>query len=82
MREGEFSNIAPQLLGDVVISVETAEKEGKAAGTPTETRFAQLLIHGILHLFGYDHEKNERESLRMDKKSAALLKLIEKMEVH
>ena len=82
MREGEFSNIAPQLLGDVVISVETAEKEGKAAGTPTEIRFAQLLIHGILHLFGYDHEKNERESLRMDKKSAALLKLIEKMEVH
>ncbi|MFC1516041.1 rRNA maturation RNase YbeY [Thermodesulfobacteriota bacterium] len=81
MQEGEFSTITPQLLGDVVISIETAEKEGKKAGIETEVRFAQLLVHGILHLFGYDHEKDEKESLRMNRKSDELLKLIENREV-
>jgi len=77
MREGEFSNISPHLLGDVVISVETAEKEGRMAGISMEKRFAQLLVHGILHLFGYDHEKTERESLLMEKKNDELLEMIE-----
>jgi probable rRNA maturation factor len=78
MQEGEFSTMTPQLLGDVVISIETAEREGQMAGIQTEERFTQLLIHGILHLFGYDHEKDARESLRMDRKSDELIKLIEK----
>ena len=79
MQEGEFSNINPHLLGDVVISVETAERESRMAGISMEKRFSQLLVHGILHLFGYDHEKTERESLRMEKKNDELLKLVEMM---
>jgi probable rRNA maturation factor len=43
-----------------------------------EKRFMQLLVHGILHLVGYDHEKTEHESLLMEKKSDELLKMIEK----
>jgi len=78
MREGEFLNISPHLIGDVVISVETAEKEGRMAGINMEKRFTQLLVHGILHLFGYDHEKTEHGSLLMEKKSDELLKMIEK----
>jgi len=78
MREGEFSNITPHLLGDVVISLETAEKEAKVAGIRMEKHFKELLVHGILHLLGYEHEKTEQESLRMDKKRDELLKLIEK----
>ena len=77
MQEGEFSNISPHLIGDVVISLETAEKEGRMAGISMENRFTQLLVHGILHLFGYDHEKTEHESLLMEKKSEELLKMIE-----
>ena len=77
MQEGEFSNISPHLIGDVVISLETAEKEGRMAGISMENRFTQLLVHGILHLFGYDHEKTEHESLLMEKKSDELLDLIE-----
>ena len=76
MREGEFSNISPDLLGDVVISVETAKKEGKMAGISMEERLTQLLVHGILHLFGYDHENNAQEALRMETKSNELLNLI------
>jgi probable rRNA maturation factor len=77
MREGEFSNITPHLLGDVVISAETAEKEGKMAGISMEKRLTQLLVHGILHLFGYDHEKNEQDALRMETKSNELLALFD-----
>ena len=77
MRTGQFNNIAPQLLGDVVISIETAAREGKIAGISMEERFTQLLVHGILHLLGYDHEKTEHESLLMEKKSDELLELIE-----
>jgi probable rRNA maturation factor len=76
MREGEFAEVSPTLLGDVVISAETARQEGDASGIGWEERFSQLLVHGILHLLGYDHEKTKREALRMEKKSKELLSLI------
>ncbi|QTA91226.1 Endoribonuclease [Desulfonema magnum] len=69
-------NIMPKLLGDVVISVDTARKEGEKAGITMEERFTQLLVHGILHLIGYDHEQTEAEALRMEMKTNELLKLI------
>jgi probable rRNA maturation factor len=77
MRTDQFSNNNPELLGDVVISIETAEKEGKNIGITMEERFTQLLVHGILHLLGYDHEKSEQEADKMEKKSEEILKLIE-----
>ena len=77
MREGAFAEITPDLLGDVVISLETAEKEGLAAGMSMEERLGELLVHGILHLFGYDHEKTEKEAQRMEAKSRELLKQLE-----
>ena len=77
MKEGEFSDINPQLLGDVVISIETTEREAMQSGISTQERFAQLLVHGILHLFGFDHEKSEQDARKMDKKSNELLRLIE-----
>jgi probable rRNA maturation factor len=76
MRTDQFSNINPELLGDVVISIETAEKEGRSIGISMEERFTQLLVHGILHLLGYDHEKSQEEADKMEKKSDEILKLI------
>ena len=76
MREGAFAEINPELLGDVVISMETVEKESLAAGMPLADRLKELMIHGILHLFGYDHETSEAEARRMDAKSRELFKLI------
>ncbi len=73
MREGAFAEINPDLLGDVVISLETAEKEGLAAGMSMKDRLGELMIHGILHLFGYDHEASETEAMRMEAKSRELL---------
>ena len=80
MREGGYSEIAPQLLGDVVISVEKAADEGKSFGISMEERFLQLMVHGILHLFGYDHEKSDKEELIMEKKSEDLMQIIGKKE--
>ncbi|WP_353805754.1 rRNA maturation RNase YbeY [Desulfobacter sp.] len=77
MQEGEFSDITPGLLGDVVISLDTAEAEAIAAGISTDERMSQLLVHGILHLFGFDHELGENQAREMEEKSLALLRGIE-----
>ncbi len=63
MAQGEFSEITPQLLGDVVISVETAIKEAQELGLSLEEEIAFLLIHGILHLMGYDHTRGDRQQM-------------------
>jgi probable rRNA maturation factor len=63
MAQGEFSEINPQLLGDVVISVETAKKEAQESGLSLEEEIAFLLIHGILHLMGYDHTRGGRQRM-------------------
>ena len=77
MQEGPYADITPQLLGDVLISVETAFREGKRVGISMEERFTQLLVHGILHLLGYDHETSDEDARKMKKKSDELLKIID-----
>jgi len=57
MREGEGGNLHPDLLGDVVISTETAARDAAEAGVSFESEVLFLLLHGILHLCGYDHER-------------------------
>ena len=73
MREGRFSDLTPALLGDVVISMDTAHRESQAGGLSLEQRVTQLLVHGILHLCGYDHEQDAAGARRMAAKSRALL---------
>ena len=77
MQEGEFSNVTPGLLGDVVISLDTAQAEALSAEISTDERMSQLLIHGILHLMGFDHELGEDQARKMEKKSIELLRHIE-----
>jgi probable rRNA maturation factor len=76
MREGEYSHLTPHLLGDVVISLDTADREAQDAGVSMEIRFNELLVHGILHLFSYDHENSAEESRQMEDKSLELLELL------
>ena len=51
-----------QVLGDVVISVDRAGEQARRAGKTLEQEMEKLLIHGILHLLGYDHERSRREA--------------------
>ncbi len=56
MREGEGAGVCPQLLGDVVISIETATRQADSAGKTIVNEIVFLLAHGLLHLLGYDHQ--------------------------
>ena len=76
MREGEFPDLTPDLLGDVVISTDTAAREAQVASMSMERRFNELLVHGILHLMGYDHETSEKDARIMEEKSRKLIELI------
>ena len=70
-REGEFGDINPDILGDVVISVEKALSDAEENGLSLEDELDFLVIHGILHLLGYDHENcSEAEAQKMKEKSA------------
>jgi probable rRNA maturation factor len=50
------------LLGDVIISVEQARRQAKETKTTLKSEMVTLLIHGILHLLGYDHEPSKRQA--------------------
>ena len=60
--------LQPFLLGDVVISAETAARQAQRRGHPLWVEIQTLLIHGILHLLGYDHEVSRGEAIRMHRK--------------
>ena len=76
MQQGQFGHINPDLLGDVVISLETTSREANDAGVAIERRFDELLIHGILHLLGFDHDGPPEEAETMVRKEEELLRLL------
>jgi probable rRNA maturation factor len=61
MTEGEFGNINPQILGDIVISVETASRQALISHIDLIDELEFLIIHGLLHLCGYNHENTSVE---------------------
>jgi probable rRNA maturation factor len=58
--EGEYADHGGNLLGDVVISVETAARHARRAHRGLDAEVARLLIHGTLHLLGHDHETDDQ----------------------
>ncbi len=60
-------------LGDVVISMPVAKRQAKALQCSLDEEVLRLLIHGVLHLVGYDHERGERRARLMRRKEAELL---------
>jgi probable rRNA maturation factor len=78
MQEGEFGGVNPEVLGDVVISADTAAREAEEAGESFLGRLYFLLLHGILHITGYDHERSgEAEAARMEAKEREIFALIQ-----
>lgn len=77
MQEGEGAGIQSYLLGDVVISADTAARDAEEAGLPFESELYFLLLHGILHLCGYDHERGTEEEARiMEEKEREIFALL------
>ena len=67
---------ATRLLGDVVISLDTAQRQARRARQSLDRELVTLLIHGILHLLGYDHERSARDASRMQRKERAILQAL------
>ena len=77
MQEGEGAGLSPLVLGDVVISAERAASDAVDAGIPFEHELWFLLLHGILHLLGYDHERGTEEQAReMEAREAEIFALL------
>lgn len=62
----------PALLGDVAVAFETTRREAEAEGKPLHHHLTHLLVHGTLHLLGYDHEE-EGEAEAMEAREVAIL---------
>jgi probable rRNA maturation factor len=72
MASGDSGALHSPLLGDVVISAETAERQAEAVGGKTEEEILFLMIHGVLHLLGYDHEGSSEKRRKMEAKEREL----------
>jgi probable rRNA maturation factor len=80
-QESEVDRMAvpglPEMLGDIVISLETASRQAESQGKQEDQEIRLLLVHGVLHLLAYDHDEPEREAV-MWEKQAEILRALEK----
>ena len=73
-----FAKVIPEkiVLGDIAISLDKAKTQAKEHGLVFNEEIILLLIHGILHLLGYDHEISDHEEIKMRHKTRELFKEI------
>jgi probable rRNA maturation factor len=71
--EGEAPPGVPSPLGDVVLSVDTAARQAAALGHGVDAELVVLLVHGLCHLLGYDHERGASEAAAMAAEEQRLL---------
>jgi len=62
------------LIGDVVISLQTATQQAKERKSALHGEIVRLLVHGILHLLGYDHERSPQAARRMRAKERMIIR--------
>ena len=79
MREGSAPHASRHIsamLGDVVIAVPEAARQAQQGSRSLDEELMVLLIHGILHLCGYDHERSEKEARRMRRREQMILQAL------
>jgi rRNA maturation RNase YbeY len=77
-REGAYDGVQPDILGDIVISVPVSERQARQYGETNQRALDRLLVHGLLHLLGYDHERGAAEARRMEARERVLLEALAK----
>ncbi|MCK9485449.1 MAG: rRNA maturation RNase YbeY [Dehalococcoidia bacterium] len=73
--EGEDAPLAEDeagYLGDIVVSVESVERQAEEAGLAADEELAHVVLHGLLHLLGYDHEEADDEAVMKAREEAVL----------
>jgi rRNA maturation RNase YbeY len=65
------------LIGDVVVSVETARRQARCRNVPLEEEVRDLFIHGICHLLGYDHIGSRRKAVAMKMKEKEIRRILD-----
>lgn len=78
LNQGDFPDPQPEMWGDIVISVETAARQAVEAGDSFEDEITRLLVHGALHLLGYDHERSKKDAARMRRMEWKIISSMEK----
>lgn len=78
LREGLEMPGTERVLGDVIVSLDTAARQADERGHDAAHEVRLLLIHGILHLLGYDHERGPADARRMKAKESSLLGILTK----
>jgi len=69
LTEGDFSELRGEMLGDVVVSLETAARQARRGRRSLDDEVLRLLIHGTLHLVGHDHEEDaEARQMRAEER--------------
>ncbi len=68
-----FPQDDPVVLGDLVLSADTAERQARERGHTLRTELRILMVHGLLHLLGYDHETDQAELLEMAEAEGRLM---------
>jgi probable rRNA maturation factor len=61
-------------LGDLVICASVVREEAQRFGKQLEARWAHMVVHGTLHLAGYDHDRSERDRRKMERREVTVLK--------
>ena len=72
----ELTGMQPEVLGDVVISVETAARQAERAGCALWEEMIRLLVHGILHLLGFEHENNASGARTMRARERRIMRAV------
>jgi probable rRNA maturation factor len=76
MENGTTALVTSPMLGDIVVSVDTALTQAQENGNSIEETIYQLLIHGLLHLLDHDHERSTADADQMEKEQARLLTMM------
>ena len=79
-RDNPFPTTIPEgqmeVLGDVYLSMERALEQSIEIGHSLEDEIARLIVHAVLHLIGFDHEKSKEDEIEMQKKEDEILNII------
>ena len=71
-----------EVLGDLIISVELAREEAEHAGLPFYERLVSLIVHGLVHVLGFDHIADAKEARRMRYRERKLLRYAKELDAY